>query len=451
MQFSYLHQKRFLHTQIFNMVKLNSINKDSKKKILITVGLLLVCRVLAAIPTPGVNLTYFKALLNMNSSFGFYNALSGNGLESLSLMTLSITPYITASIVMQLLGVVFKRIQELQQGMKDDREKLELITIIFGGVLAFFQALAMAIGFGSKGLLKNFTWYWVIIVAILWTGFAVLSTVIGKMITKRGIGNGISLILLTNILISYPNDIATLINKFVIGKKIGTQIISAVLLLVLIIFMFAFTYFLQESQKEILVNYSGKVQYGKNKMTNKIPLKLCPGGVVPIIFASTILTTPIMIASLFGYPDQPVLNLLNSGYWFHPEKPIYSIGAIIYIALIFGFSYFYTNITLNPNEIADKIKKNGGNISGIRAGKPTAEYLERQMKYMTALGAATLTIIAMVPIILSGVWGIYSISFLGTSIIITVGVILETKKILEMELKKDEYHQMVHRGGLFHG
>lgn len=121
--------------------------------------------------------------------------------------------------------------------------------------------------------------------------------------------------------------------------------------------MFAFTYFLQESQKEILVNYSGKVQYGKNKMTNKIPLKLCPGGVVPIIFASTILTTPIMIASLFGYTDQPVLNLLNSGYWFHPEKPIYSIGAIIYIALIFGFSYFYTNITLNPNEIADKIKK----------------------------------------------------------------------------------------------
>lgn len=428
-----------------------SINKDSKRRILITIGLLLFCRVLAAIPTPGVNLTYFKALLNMNASFGFINALSGNGLESLSLMTLSITPYITSSIVIQLLGVVFKRIQELQQGMKDDREKLERITIIYGGVLAFLQALAMAIGFGAKGLLKNYTWYWVLSISIIWTVFSVIATLIGKHITKKGIGNGISLILLTNILVSYPSDIATLCNRFIIGKKLGTQVISTILLLILVVFMFAFTYFLQDSQKDIQVNYSGKVQYGKTKRTNSIPLKLCPGGVVPIIFASTVLTTPILIISLFGNIDHPLLNVLNSSYWFRVEKPVYSIGVLFYIALIFGFSYFYTNITVNPDDIANKIKTSGGNISGIRAGKPTADYLRKQMKYMTAIGAGALTIIAMIPIILAGIWGISSISFLGTSIIITVGVISETKKTLEMELKKDKYHYIAKKGGIFHG
>lgn len=362
-------------------MKYISINKDSKRRILITIGLLLFCRVLAAIPTPGVNLTYFKALLNMNASFGFINALSGNGLESLSLMTLSITPYITSSIVIQLLGVVFKRIQELQQGMKDDREKLERITIIYGGVLAFLQALAMAIGFGAKGLLKNYTWYWVLSISIIWTVFSVIATLIGKYITKKGIGNGISLILLTNILVSYPSDIATLCNRFIIGKKLGTQVISTILLLILVVFMFAFTYFLQDSQKDIQVNYSGKVQYGKTKRTNSIPLKLCPGGVVPIIFASTVLTTPILIVSLFGNIDHPLLNVLNSSYWFRLEKPVYSIGVLFYIALIFGFSYFYTNITVNPDDIANKIKTSGGNISGIRAGKPTADYLRKQEIY----------------------------------------------------------------------
>lgn len=432
-------------------MKYISINKDSKRRILITIGLLLFCRVLAAIPTPGVNLTYFKALLNMNASFGFINALSGNGLESLSLMTLSITPYITSSIVIQLLGVVFKRIQELQQGMKDDREKLERITIIYGGVLAFLQALAMAIGFGAKGLLKNYTWYWVLSISIIWTVFSVIATLIGKHITKKGIGNGISLILLTNILVSYPSDIATLCNRFIIGKKLGTQVISTILLLILVVFMFAFTYFLQDSQKDIQVNYSGKVQYGKTKRTNSIPLKLCPGGVVPIIFASTVLTTPILIISLFGNIDHPLLNVLNSSYWFRVEKPVYSIGVLFYIALIFGFSYFYTNITVNPDDIANKIKTSGGNISGIRAGKPTADYLRKQMKYMTAIGAGALTIIAMIPIILAGIWGISSISFLGTSIIITVGVISETKKTLEMEFKKDKYHYIAKKGGIFHG
>ena len=218
------------------------------------------------------------------------------------------------------------------------------------------------------------------------------------------------MILLTNILVSYPSDIATLCNRFIIGKKLGTQVISTILLLILVVFMFAFTYFLQDSQKDIQ-----------------------------------------LIVSLFGNIDHPLLNVLNSSYWFRLEKPVYSIGVLFYIALIFGFSYFYTNITVNPDDIANKIKTSGGNISGIRAGKPTADYLRKQMKYMTAIGAGALTIIAMIPIILAGIWGISSISFLGTSIIITVGVISETKKTLEMELKKDKYHYIAKKGGIFHG
>ena len=163
---------------------------------MITVGLLLLCRILAAIPTPGVNAAYFKTLLDLYSSLGFVNVLTGNGLQTMSLMTLSITPYITASINIQLLGLVFKRIEELSQSsMKDDKKKIETATYVMGGVIAFVEAVMMAWGYGAQGLLTKYTWYWVLIVSITWTVFAVFASLIGKLITEKGIGNGVSLIL----------------------------------------------------------------------------------------------------------------------------------------------------------------------------------------------------------------------------------------------------------------
>lgn len=434
-----------------NKIQTITKNKNLCKRLLITVGLLLLVRVLSAIPTPGVNTSYFKTLLDLYASFGFVNVLTGNGLQTLSLMTLSITPYITASINIQLLGLIFKRIEELSQSsLKDDRNKIEIATYIMGGAIAFIEAVMMAWGYGAQGLLVKYTWYWILLVSLVWTAFAVIASLIGKLITDKGIGNGVSLILLTNILVSYPSDVRTLASVFVIGKKMPIKIVSSVILFIVISALFTFTYILQDSEKEIVVNYPGKGNSMlAGKSTSTIPIKLCPGGVVPIIFASTLLTTPVMVFTAFGGTENGFLKALDSTNWFNMKHPQYTLGYLVYILMIFGFSYYYTNITVNPVEIANRIKKAGGNISGIRPGKATSEYIKSRMHYTIAIGAVALIIIATIPAVLTGVWGISGISFLGTSIIITVGVILDTKKQIQTESLQTVYSEKVKKGGLF--
>ncbi len=426
-------------------------NKTLRKKLLITVGILLLCRFLAAIPTPGVNTSYFNTLLSLYSSLGFLNVMTGNGLENLSLMTLSITPYITASINIQLLGLIFKRIEELSKSnIQDDRKKIEIATYVMGGAVGFIEAIMMAWGYGSQGLLIDYKWYWVLLVALIWTAFSVIASLLGKLISDKGIGNGVSLILLTNILVSYPSDVQTLASVFVIGKKIPFNIIATVILIFVVFALFAFTYVLQTAEKQIPVNYPGKgTSVSQGKHTSNIPIKLCPGGVVPIIFASTILTLPVLIVTSFGGTENAILKFTDSSYWFSIKTPWYSLGYLVYALMIFGFSYYYTNITVNPIEIANKIKKAGGNISGIRAGKATADYLKTRMHNMVAIGAICLIIIATVPSVLVGVWNVSGISFLGTSIIITVGVITDTIKQIKTEALQHTYAKRVKKGGLF--
>lgn len=238
------------------------------------------------------------------------------------------------------------------------------------------------------------------------------------------------------------------------GKKTYIAGLHLFFLLILITALFIFTVWLQDTEKKIPVTYSGKLQ-GKSTFkgvsTNTIPIKLCPGGVVPIIFASSLISFPILIAQIAGAKRNAVLKLLNSGYWFNTSKPWYTFGALIYLVLIFAFSYFYTEITMNPEEIANNIKKSGGNIAGIRAGSSTAEYLRKQMKYLIAIGSFCLCIIAIIPFIVSGLTGLSRLSFFGTSIIITVSVILETKKLILSKTQENYYMNRVKKGGLFRG
>lgn len=436
-------------------IKLIYKNKDLRKKILIVIAILIGIRILSSIPTPGVNRNYFKLLLAQNSTLNFFNAISGNGLSSLSIMALSITPYITASIIIQLLGVIFPQVKELQMcKTKADKRKYEWILVFSGAGLACIESLTMAIGFGRKGLLVNYTWYCILLITVIWTVMATLTSVIGKIISVKLIGNGISLILVTNILSSYPSDCGNIYSVLMKGKKVYVAGLHLFFLLVLIIALFIFTVWLQDTEKKIPVTYSGKLQ-GRNTFkgasTNTIPIKLCPGGVVPIIFASSLISFPILIAQLIGAKQNAVLRVLNSGYWFNRNKPWYTIGAIIYLILIFVFSYFYTEITMNPEEIANTIKKNGGNIAGIRAGSSTAEYLRKQMKYLIAIGSFCLCIIAIIPFIVSGLTGLSRLSFFGTSIIITVSVILETRKLILSKTQENYYMNRIQKGGLFHG
>lgn len=397
-------------------------NKDLRNKLLIVIAILFGIRILSGIPTPGVNRNYFKLLLAQNSTLNFFNAISGNGLSNLSIMALSITPYITASIIIQLLGVIFPQVKELQQcKTKADKRKYEWILVFSGAGLACLESLTMAIGFGRKGLLTKYKWYYVLLITVIWTIMATLTSIIGKIISVKLVGNGISLILVSNILSSYPSDSANIYEVLMKGKKTYIAGLHLFFLLILITALFIFTVWLQDTEKKIPVTYSGKLQ-GKSTFkgvsTNTIPIKLCPGGVVPIIFASSLISFPILIAQIVGAKQNAVLKLLNSGYWFNTSKPWYTFGALIYLVLIFAFSYFYTEITMNPEEIANNIKKSGGNIAGIRAGSSTAEYLRKQMKYLIAIGSFCLCIIAIIPFIVSGLTGLSRLSFFGTSIII---------------------------------
>ena len=434
-----------------NLLKAIWKDKDLRKKCLITLLILTVCKLLSSIPTPGVNPDYFKLMMQNNSALGFLNSLTGNGLSRLSIATLSISPFITASIIFQLLCVIFPKLQEIQKGHEKHQErKREAILLLTGVAMSLLQSITMSIGFGRTGLLLNYKWYVILGVSLTWTLTSTFIYALGLVITKKFIGSGMSLILLMNILSSYPSDAFSVWVVLLKGKDFAVFAVTLIAIIAVIVALFIFTILLQECEKRIVVNYSGKLsQKGSSKATNIIPLKLCPGGVVPIIFASSLITFPVMIFGAFGKTDSHIIRLLNPNQWFNANYPIYTLGALLYCLLIFGFAYFYTEITFNPIEVANNIQKAGGTISGIRPGKSTAEYLRSQMKYMIAIGAIALCFIALLPMVISGTLGLNNLSFLGTSIIITVGVILETKKLLETKTHGSIYMNRINKGGLF--
>lgn len=420
------------------MLKALKNKKDLRKRILITTTVLLVIQILAGIPTPGVKLDYFKELINSNTGIGMLNMFTGNGLGNLSITMLSITPYITASIILQLMGVVFPTLQEIQKDGETGQKLFRKYTIVLGVALAAIESVGFAIGFGKQGLLISYKWYWVLCVSVIWVLMAFLMMLAGELIERKGFGNGISLILVCNILSSYPSDIYTLYEKFIKNQTVGNTVLHTSIIVAFILVLFVFTIIVQETEKRILVQYSTKLQ--GNVVANRqfFPIKLCPGSVVPIIFASSLMSMPTIIATLFGAEDKYwIINMLNSGKWFNVDNLSYSVGVIIYIIMIVGFSYFYTGLILSPLDIATNFKKSGGVIPGIRPGKPTADYFKGQIKWVVGIGAVALCMIALVPCVLAGVFGLSKLSFTGTSIIITVGVLIETKDRFLSEIQTE--------------
>ena len=420
------------------MKTLNAIlsNVESRKKFLFTLGMMLIVLIGGQIPTYGVNTSYFSEFFSQNGSLSFFNALTGNSLGRLSLFALSITPYITASIIIQLLMVAIPKLESMVKDNIDGQEKLEKMNYIVAGVLGFMEALAMSIGFGKKGLLLSYTWYNCLIVTVLWGGCSLLLIFIGKMIDKKGIGNGISLILLFNILSSIPSDAITLYDKFCSNQNIPMIIVRLAIICVIVLCVFCFSILLNDSEKRVPIQYSKGTTY-MGAQRSFIPIKVCIAGVLPVIFASSLMSFPILIVNMLGLQltgwKQTLLMMLNSSYWFDMSTPICSIGYVIYALLVIFFGYFYASITFNSYEIAENLKKSGGTICGIRPGKPTVEYFDKQVKYLIFIGTAGLLIIATVPIVVSGIFSLGSLSFGGTSIMIISSVILETKKQFELE------------------
>ena len=435
---------------------------EIRKKLWYTFLMLIVIRFGSQLPTPGVNPDYIKEFFayQTGDAFNFFNAFTGGSFEQMSIFALSISPYITSSIIVQLLTIAIPRLEEMQKDGEDGRKKINKLTRYVTVILALIQATAMAVGFGRQGLLVEYNFVNVVIVVLTLTAGSAFLMWAGERITEKGIGNGISIILLFNILSSIPRDFVNLYNLFmkenIKDGKWYMAVLAAVIILAIILFVIVFVIFLQDGQRKIAVQYSQKVQGRKTVggQSSHIPLKVNTAGVIPVIFASSLMQFPILICTFLGKTEGKgfgyrILDGLNSNNWFNADKLpgslVDSWGLIVYIVLTIAFAYFYTSITFNPLEIANNMKKNGGFIPGIRPGKPTSDYLAKILKYIIFIGAVGLVIVQVIPFFFNGWFGA-AVSFGGTSLIIIIGVVLETLQQIESQMLVRNYKGFLNSG-----
>lgn len=432
-----------MFTTLKNALKI----KEIRNKLLYTFGMLVVIRLGSTLPVPGVVSGYFSSWFEQQGggdAFNFFDAVTGGSFTSMSILALNITPYITSSIIMQLLTIAIPKLEEMQKEGEDGRKKIASITRYVTVALALIESSAMAIAFGGSGLLEDYNALNVItVIAALTAGSAFLMWV-GEQITEHGVGNGISIVLVINIISRIPQDIKQLFDQFVFGKAIAVGAVAAIIILAIILAMVVMVIVLNDGVRKIPVQYAKKVQGRKmvGGQTSSIPLKVNTAGVIPIIFASSLMQLPVVICGFLKYSGTGVwahiLKGLSSSNWCKPSEPIYSIGLVVYVVLVIFFAYFYTSVTFNPLEIAENMKKQGGFIPGIRPGKPTSEYLTKILNYIIFIGAVGLTIICVIPFVFNGVFGA-SVSFGGTSLIIIVSVVLETMKQIESQMLVRNY------------
>ena len=420
--------------------------KEIRKKLFFTFCMVIVIRLGSQLPVPGVNRNYFSQWFaqQSNDAFNFFSAFTGGSFEKMSILALSITPYITSSIIIQLLTIAIPALEEMHKDGEDGRKKITAITRYVTVGLALLESTAMTVGFGRSGLIPDINVLKGITVVVALTAGSTFLMWIGERITENGVGNGISIVLMVNILSSIPSDITGLFEMFVKGKTLAQGGLAALIIIAVILLTVVLVIVLNDAQRKIPVQYAKKMQGRKmvGGQSTFIPLKVNTAGVIPVIFASSLMSIPQIIMSFTGANPTGVpatiIGMLSQGNWFNFSKPIYSVGLILYIVLIVFFAYFYTFITFNPIEVADNMKKQGGFIPGIRPGKPTTDYLNKILGYLIFIGAAGLLIVVLIPIFFNGVFGA-QVSFGGTSIIIIVGVILETLKQLESQMLVRNY------------
>ena len=432
--------------------------KELRKKIFYTFVALVIVRIGCLIPVPGMNSSYITEWFESQSSLDFINQLTGGSLSSMSIFALNITPYITASIIIQLMTIAIPRLEELHKDGEEGRKKLAEYTRYVTIVLSVMESAAMAIGFGNQGYLTDgVSFSSIAVIVVSFTAGSAFLMWLGEQITEKGVGNGISIILLYNIVSRLPEDMANLYEKFIKGANTTVNsLLAAVVILAVLIGMVVFIIILSDGERRINVQYSKKTQGRKlvGGQSSHIPLKVNTAGVIPVIFAGSIFSMPIVLASFAGVQPasgagasfgQKILKVLNQNAWcnfssFGEFK--YTLGLVVYIALLIFFAYFYTSITFNPQEIAMNMKKQGGFIPGIRPGKPTTDYLIKMLNNIIFIGAVGLSFVAVVPIFFSGAFGA-DVSFGGTSMIIIVGVVLETLKQIESQMLVRHYRGFI--------
>ncbi|MDO5155822.1 MAG: preprotein translocase subunit SecY [Eubacteriales bacterium] len=417
-----------------------------RKRIFYTFWIVIVVRLGCQLPIPGIDVAKVQEYLQsvVGSSYSFIDSFTGGSFLSMSVFALSVTPYITSSIIMQLLTIAIPALEEMHRDGEDGRKKIQKITRYVSIALAIIESSGLALGFSRQGALGQTNFFTVLTIIVTLTAGSTIIMWLGERISDKGIGNGISIILLINIVSRMPSDFADLYQMFVSGKDLVQAVVAVAIIVFVVIGTTILVILLQDAERRIPVQYSKKLQGRKlaGAQSSYIPLKVNTAGVIPIIFAASLLSIPSIFINLFsiqaGTTWQKILQGLNQNYWFNPEYPWASVGLLVYIALNIIFAYFYTSITFNPMEVANNMKKSGGFIPGIRPGKPTQDYLNKILNYIVLIGVIGLLIVALIPIFFNG-WFKANVSFGGTSLIIIVGVILETMKQLESQMLVRNY------------
>jgi preprotein translocase subunit SecY len=405
-----------LGSALANIFKITEL----RRKILFTLAMFVIFRLGTHIPVPGVNPAMIERLFNNGNLFGLLDLFSGGALSKFSVFAMSITPYINASIILQLLKVVIPTLDEWSKEGEEGFKKTNKVTRYCTVGLALIQALGMA--YGLREAIDNFSFFSVLLITITLTAGTILLMWIGEEITQFGIGNGISLIIFAGIVSRLPDALGILYKYLQAGT---VSVLSVFLFVVIALLMIAFVVAITQGIRKVPVQYAkrvvGRKMYGGH--SSYIPLRVNQAGVIPIIFASSLLMFPATIAQFVN-----VGWLKTITGWFAWGSPIQTT---LYVILILFFTYFYTAVTLNITDMSDNIKKMGGFIPGLRPGKPTTEYLDRIMSRITLSGAIFLALIALMPHAIAAITGIQGIYFGGTALLIVVGVALETMKQIE--------------------
>ncbi len=402
---------------------------ELRKRFIFTLGMFLLFRIGTHIPVPGINVEAIEGLFAGGTVFGFLDLFSGGALSRLSLFALNIYPYITATIIMQLLQIIVPSLEQLaKEGGDEGRKKITQITRFGTVLLALIQAIALT--FTLRSAVISWGLYSGAVITLSLVTGTVLLMWIGEQITEKGIGNGISLIIFAGIISRLPVGAATLYEYI----RVGTiNIFNLAVLAVVGAFIIAGVIWVQEGSRKIPVQYAKRVVGRKiyGGQSTHIPMKVNQAGVIPVIFASSMLVFPLTVAKLVNVPF-----LQNLAKYFDFGTPL---NTLLYVVMIVFFTYFYTAITFNPIEVANNLKKYGGFIPGIRPGKPTAEYLNRILTRITLAGALFLAFVAVMPDLVVRLTGIPGITFGGTSLLIVVSVTLETMRQIESQMLMRHY------------
>lgn len=404
---------------------------DIRKKMLYTVLMLIVYRIGAHVPVPGVDAAYVAQTVSGNALGNFIDLFAGGGLTNFSLFALGIVPYVTASIIMNLLTMAIPPLERMSKEGPEGRKKIASITRYAGVGLGLIQAIGMLVTFGTSAILDTGTpivLNYITIVLCLTAGTALIMW-IGEHITENGVGNGISLLIFVSIISRFPSAVYAYIQNIALGT---TSIITFLIVVVAALLIVTGITFIDLGERRIPVQYAKRVVGRKiyGGQSTHIPMKINSSGVLPLIFAMTLVQFPGIIMGFTSAESQASYNIVMGA-----DKPLY---LILYALLIFFFTFFYSQVTFNPVDVSKNLQQNGGFIPGIRAGKPTSDHLQKMLVRVTLFGAIFLALVATVPTVFASLAG-FSSPFGATSLLIMVSVSLETTRQLESHMMMRHY------------